>query len=119
MPEVRYHGRGIATPTDLSLHSRESVTEAFCELAGRVNENVFHWSHASDCFCAIGDEHPRMLNFQWDRQVFDFIAEAVMAATRTEVEIQQRIRIAVTTEREKNEELVNELQAQLAMTKLP
>ena len=115
----RYHGRGIATPTDLSLHSKESVAEAFCELAGRVNENVFHWSHASDCFCAIGDEHPEPFNFQWDRQVFDFIAQAVMAEVRTEVEVQQRIRIAVTTERESNEAERDELEAQLAMTKLP
>ena len=107
----RYHGRGIATPTDLSLHSKEAVTEAFCELAGRVNENLFHWSHASDCFCAIGDEHPSMMNFQWDKQVFDFIASAVMGAVRSEAEIHERIREAVAEAKE-------ELEHEIAMMKL-
>ena len=108
----RYHGRGIATPTDLSLHSKESVTEAFCELAGRVNENVFHWSHASDCFCAVGEGQPKMLNFQWDRQVFDFIASTVMGAVRDEAEIRERIRAAVAEAKE-------ELEHEIAMLKLP
>ena len=118
MPEERYHGRGMQTPTDLSLHSRENVIEAFCELAGRVNENVFRWSHASDCVCAIGDGR-RMLNFQWDRQVFDFIANAVMGAVVKETDIQERVREAVFAERESNIAERDELEAQLAMTKLP
>ena len=91
----RHHGRGNSAPTYSYLHSKESVSEAFCELAGRVNDAVFHWSHASDCFCAIGDEHPSMMNFQWDTQVYQFIAEAVMEAVRKEQEVQQRVRIAL------------------------
>ena len=112
----RYHSRGTKTPTGLPLHTREAVAEAFCELAGRVNENLFHWSHASDCFCAIGDEHPKMLNFQWDRQVFDFIAEATMGAMRTEAEIHNRIREAVA---EAVQEVKDDYDHRIAMRDLP
>ncbi|GAG49619.1 unnamed protein product, partial [marine sediment metagenome] len=114
------------------LHDKESVSEAFCELAGRVNEAVYGWSYSSDCFCAIGDDHPKFANFQWSTQVFDFIAEAVMAAVRTEQEVQQRIRIGVmeatgdgTSEQYRQpdttelQERIDELEAQIAMSKLP
>ena len=91
----RHHGRGNEAPHYSYLHDKESVTEAFCELAGRVNQSVFNWSRPSDCFCAIGDDHPSPLMFSWDKQVYDFIAEAVMEAVRKEQEVQQRIRIGV------------------------
>ena len=114
----RYHTRG-SVGTDMSLHSKESVIEAFCQLAGVVNENVFHWGYPSDCFCAISNEHPSPLMFSWDKHVWDFIKDAIEGAIQTEFEIQQRVREAVLEERESNIEERDELEAQLAMTKLP
>ncbi len=106
----RYHLRGDLG-TDMDLHSPEKVAVAFCQLAGVVNEKLFRWSVASDCFCEIGDEHPKMLNFQWDRQMWEFIADAVMGAVRTEAEIHERIRVAVAEAKE-------ELEHEIAMMRL-
>ena len=111
----RYHGRGMQTPHDMSLHTQAQVTEAFCELVGRVNENVFHWKHASDCFCHIADTHDTKLNFNFDREVFDFIAEAVMDAARTEIEILDRIHDAVV---EAEQRVTDDFEHQIAMDKV-
>lgn len=95
MPEYRYHSRGGTVPTDMPLATREQVAEAFCVMAGVVNTNVFQFSVATDCFCVVGDQFPKMPSFHWDRQAWEFIAEAVQEKLDREVEIQQRIREAV------------------------
>ena len=111
----RFHGRGMQTPKHMPLTTQADVAEAFCELVGRVNENVFHWSQSSDCFCHIADGHETKLNFQWDRKIFDFIAEAVMQAARTEIEILDRIHDAVV---EAVQEVTDEFEHQIAMDKV-
>ena len=111
----RFHGRGMKTPQFMPLDTPAQVTEAFCELVGRVNENVFHWSQSSDCFCVIADEHETKLHFQWDREIFDFIAEAVMQAARTELEILDRIHDAVV---EAEQRVTDDFEHQIAMSKI-
>jgi len=111
----RFHGRGMQTPKHMPLTTQADVAEAFCELVGRVNENVFHWSLSSDCFCHIADGHKTTLNFQWDREMFDFIAEAVMEAAAVEVEIRRRIRQAV---KEAVEEVTETFEHEIAMSKV-
>ena len=64
-------------PVETFIGTAEAVTEAYCMLQGFVNERVFEFQHASDCFCNA-NEHKDNVYWRSDPEVYAFIREAVM-----------------------------------------
>lgn len=58
-------------------NSAEGLTEAYCVLQGYVNEEMFGFAVASDCFCVQGEDRRARLNWSSDRQVYEFVRDAV------------------------------------------
>lgn len=65
------------TPPDEMTRTPEGVTEAYCMLQGVVNERVFGFSHASDCFCPSNVSENALTFWSSDPEVYQFIVDAV------------------------------------------
>lgn len=53
--------------------TKQQIIEEFCTLATEVNEKVFDYSVATDCFCTTEDS----CDYRFEQEVLDFIKDAV------------------------------------------
>jgi hypothetical protein len=67
--------RRIVQPDEL-IRTPNKVTEAYCMLQGFVNEKVFGFSLASDCFCPVNRDKDDTF-WRSDPDVYEFIVAAV------------------------------------------
>lgn len=67
------------------LLSVQQVEQQLCKLATKVNEEVFKWEVATDCFC--GDKCGCSSDYRFDSEVMDFIKEAIEAKITQTLEV--------------------------------
>lgn len=53
--------------------TKQQIIEEFCTLATEVNDKVFGYSVASDCFCTKDESS----DYRFEEEVLDFIKDAV------------------------------------------